>query len=63
VVPKYWPRGDNGIYWNKFSRPKTYASGLWFFYNIVWFWSYDQKKADALDAAQKAGKIFEYTKE
>ncbi len=55
VVPKYWPTCDFGCYWNRFGRPEEYASGLWLYYNILWFWWYDADLDDNLKKAMQYG--------
>jgi len=54
VVPKLWPRHDFGAYWNTMSRPEKYCSGLWFPYNVMWFWWHDEQKAARLEQAMEA---------
>jgi len=59
LVPKFWPRGDYGAYWNFMKRPKVYASGLWYFYNVMWFWWEDPQRHAALNAARDKGVPFD----
>jgi len=54
VIPKLWPRCDFGAYWNTMSRPEKYCSGLWYTYNVLWFWWEDPAKREQLDAAMEA---------
>lgn len=58
VVPKFWPRVDQGVYWNTMGRPKNYCSGLWFTYNVMWFWWHDEEAAKRLEKAMEAGEPF-----
>ncbi|MBL7076390.1 MAG: hypothetical protein ISS31_02860 [Kiritimatiellae bacterium] len=55
VIPKIWPRSDFGAYWNFMGQPKVYASGLWYYYNVLWFWWEDPIKRQQLDAAMDNG--------
>ena len=49
VIPKFWPRYDFGAYWNTMSHPEKYCSGLWYFYNVLWFWWEDVEKRERLE--------------
>jgi microcin C transport system substrate-binding protein len=55
VIPKLWPRYDFGAYWNTMGQPEVYAGGLWYFYNVLWFWWEDADRREALEEAMEAG--------
>ena len=58
VVPKFWPRVNPGAYWNHMGRPETYCSGLWFYYNVLWFWWEDADARERLEAAKAEERTF-----
>lgn len=58
VVPKFWPRVNPGVYWNHMGRPEVYCSGLWFYYNVLWFWWEDAEARKALEAAMAEERTF-----
>lgn len=59
VVPKFWPRVNPGVYWNYMRRPEKYCSGLWFYYNVLWYWWEDADARAELESAMAEGRPFE----
>lgn len=55
VLPRTWPTRDHAVYWAGMRRPEKYVSGLWAYYNIKWFWWFDEERQKAIDDAMAAG--------
>lgn len=54
-VPRTWPKYSCGVYWAYLQSPEKYCSGLWYYYNVLWFWWHDEEKYQELQKAMKAG--------
>ena len=59
VIPRTWPKVDHAVYWNYLRRPKIHTPGLWAYYPIYWYWSFDQGRHDRIQQAIKDGRPFE----
>ena len=51
LLPRTWPTNDHAVYWRYLRHPEKYASGLWTYYNIRWFWWFDQERYDKIQEA------------
>lgn len=55
VLPRTWPTRDHAVYWASLRGPETYVTGLWAYYNIRWFWWFDETRQKAIEAARASG--------
>lgn len=55
LVPGTWPERDYACYASHLRGPENYCSGLWFIYNIRWFWWIDPEDDKALSEAKTSG--------
>ena len=60
VLPRSWPTLDHAVYWRYLRKPDTYAPGLWTYYNIWWYWWFDEERYQAVQEAIKAGTAVEF---
>jgi len=44
VLPRTWPVRDHAVYWAHLQGPSTYVSGLWAYYNLRWYWWFDESR-------------------
>jgi ABC-type oligopeptide transport system substrate-binding subunit len=58
VVPGVWRTYDFAAFNNGLKGPKNYCSGLWFRYNVLWFWWMDPDREEAISAAKAKGLPF-----
>jgi len=55
LLPRTWPTRDHAVYWRYLRGPANYASGLWTYYNIWWFWWFDVERFNAIRDAKARG--------
>jgi len=55
LLPRTWPINDHAVYWNYLRGPEQYASGLWTYYNIWYFWWFDEDRYQAIQQAREKG--------
>jgi len=60
VLPRSWVLRDHAVHWTYLRQPEHYASGLWTFYNIWWYWWFDEDRYQAIQAAQAKGIAVEF---
>jgi microcin C transport system substrate-binding protein len=53
VIPGTWREYDFAAFNNSLAGPKNYCSGLWFRYNVFWFWWIDPEREKAIQAAKE----------
>jgi len=63
LVPGTWPKRDIGCYSSKLKGPEGYCSGLWFYYNVMWFWWIDPTLDSELEKAKTANLPLKAVKE